>query len=1302
MIGTAYGQSAKSRYSVATLADLEDRIPQTPNETIEVRNGSSTNLWAAPRLFVLTNSIEAADRVYVVTNRTASTRYIATDRSTGIIDPRHFGATPDDLYDDSTALQAAIDAAGTRSSVYLPKGRFLLASPLAYKDQLHVKGEGDGTMLAVSTPNGIAFWNATPGTRLYEVFLENFAINTAIGARGSAAITLTNVSYARLEKITVHAYDGKGFQYGVKTWGDSPASVGGAWSSSMVGCRIYVYAWPGQPAYAFYGSGGPEWGHGPNSWRIYDNYLNCQPDWVFGGGGTNNGTAILFAQNQNGIQLSKNIFEGWYTNSIILDTGAASTIDGNRFEVSYGIGGTNFAAIRLVNMTNVFIGANMSQGLGDMTKYIRSVNSSYTLFDAASGSPNTIDGDVIVGKTWDVDNVGYLPTVDRFLLMDSTLPTTSLGMGLRTIDGTNNPRSIMVLHAFPGTNISGVNTSWAGIFHGSTLGTVPFYFHASQTNLAITGAGTAVLGLPISSAEFTTYGDIVAGPAPSLWVGSIPSGPVLSITGDGTNQTPNFVVGIQEPPGYPVTNNLRMSGGARGPSNRTYIQSTSSSISPPLDVMIGGTTGAVFTASGASIMGHPVGSAELTVVGDLVAGPNPRMPFALSPADRDIAIYSDSVLDSLGLTAGVFDGVNNPRFSFTYLGPSVRSQINSSGALTNPPIDFMVGSTTGAVLTASGLSVLGHRVSGAALTVFGDIYAGPQPNAWAGSKAGSGNLTITATDTNAMPSIVLGHQGGANSRVEMVTSNLLAKLVATSSAGAIALEMWSGSQRVAQFDATDGLVIDTGLPFSIGGESFTDISGTNLIVAGNKLNVYGLAAQGHTHDASNTVSGQFAAERLGTGTATTNTFLQGNGASAPFWGTIPSVASPTNGIADAPADGIFYGRRNNSWTQPDVSDLSGVSGWGLAWIDGTVVDDVDALTTLGLLGGGPTTIDSPAKYAVRVGSGGTVSTRHRLNMIASTGLTLAISDDAINDESDVTVSIADRDWGDITSTSGGTQWEIDDNAVDSDKIVANSVTYAKIQNVVASRVLGRGAGAGDGDPEELTIGPGLAMTGAAIHTNPVVVAASKLIGRGSAAGSGAAEEITVGPGLTMTGTTLDVTPPSSGFSTVLGNTDAVTVPDTESAETTLIGTIRSGESATFGAGTLATGTIVKVEAMGAISAAGNWADGVLRVKFGSSRALAFTVLEPDSYTATDYAWRLTAYLSVTTAGASATTVFSGLLEYEYPNDADTPGVRRLRHLSGTASGTLDTTGSNAFDVTWDNATGLEVDWTCNHLLVTRY
>lgn len=75
------------------------------------------------------------------------------------------------------------------------------------------------------------------------------------------------------------------------------------------------------------------------------------------------------------------------------------------------------------------------------------------------------------------------------------------------------------------------------------------------------------------------------------------------------------------------------------------------------------------------------------------------------------------------------------------------------------------------------------------------------------------------------------------------------------------------------------------------------------------------------------------------------------------------------------------------------------------------------------------------------------------------------------------------------------------------------------------------------------------------------------------------------------------------------------------------------------------------------------------------------------------------------SGASSTTVLSGVLEYEYPNDADATipdQIRRLRHVVGVASGTLDTTASNAFNLTWDNEASNEVDWTCNHLLVTRY
>lgn len=64
-------------------------------------------------------------------------------------------------------------------------------------------------------------------------------------------------------------------------------------------------------------------------------------------------------------------------------------------------------------------------------------------------------------------------------------------------------------------------------------------------------------------------------------------------------------------------------------------------------------------------------------------------------------------------------------------------------------------------------------------------------------------------------------------------------------------------------------------------------------------------------------------------------------------------------------------------------------------------------------------------------------------------------------------SIPDGDKGDITTSSSGTVWTIDNDAV----------TYAKIQNVSATdRLLGRDT-TGSGDIEEITVGGGLEFTG---------------------------------------------------------------------------------------------------------------------------------------------------------------------------------------------------------------------------------
>jgi len=64
--------------------------------------------------------------------------------------------------------------------------------------------------------------------------------------------------------------------------------------------------------------------------------------------------------------------------------------------------------------------------------------------------------------------------------------------------------------------------------------------------------------------------------------------------------------------------------------------------------------------------------------------------------------------------------------------------------------------------------------------------------------------------------------------------------------------------------------------------------------------------------------------------------------------------------------------------------------------------------------------------------------------------------------------VTDGDKGDITVSSSGATWLIDNGAV----------TYAKMQDVsAASKLIGRGSASGSGDPQEITIGTNLTMSG---------------------------------------------------------------------------------------------------------------------------------------------------------------------------------------------------------------------------------
>jgi hypothetical protein len=71
------------------------------------------------------------------------------------------------------------------------------------------------------------------------------------------------------------------------------------------------------------------------------------------------------------------------------------------------------------------------------------------------------------------------------------------------------------------------------------------------------------------------------------------------------------------------------------------------------------------------------------------------------------------------------------------------------------------------------------------------------------------------------------------------------------------------------------------------------------------------------------------------------------------------------------------------------------------------------------------------------------------------------------------LSISDGDKGDITVSSSGSVWTIDNGVI----------TYEKLQNISSGRILGRTAD-GAGNVGEIVIGTGLTLAGGTLSISP--------------------------------------------------------------------------------------------------------------------------------------------------------------------------------------------------------------------------
>jgi len=194
------------------------KVKLTTADDVEVYTVDNLNGPDVATLALLAAS-SGSSLIGYINSGTGATARTVQDRLRDYISVKDFGAVGNNVANDVTAIQAAINAAASLpasggssglggisgATVYFPSGVYRINSGITIPDGVKLVGSGERATVIKYYGSGSAVANPTPGTRIGKIGIMEMTIKDE--GTGTIGLDLDSVSYSEFQSLWIDGFD---------------------------------------------------------------------------------------------------------------------------------------------------------------------------------------------------------------------------------------------------------------------------------------------------------------------------------------------------------------------------------------------------------------------------------------------------------------------------------------------------------------------------------------------------------------------------------------------------------------------------------------------------------------------------------------------------------------------------------------------------------------------------------------------------------------------------------------------------------------------------------------------------------------------------------------------------------------------------------------------------------------------------------------------------------------------------------------------------------------------------------------